>query len=253
MTGPRRETAVDDRAFSRPRLLDLFCGAGGCAAGYQAAGFYVVGVDINPQPSYCGDEFIQADALEFLAGYYEPWFDGGEPFDAIHASPPCQRYIRSGNVDRDKHPDLLPAVRTALIATGLPYVIENVPGAPMQPDVVLCGSMFDGLAVRRHRWFEVNWPVAPWTPPCDHSKPVTGVYGHPHGAGGAAPGMLPGDLATWSDAMGIDWMTAKEIALAIPPAYTELIGRQLVEHLRGQLVGTVSQSGRQFQEAPNGS
>lgn len=203
----------------RPRLLDLFSGAGGCAVGYNRAGFDVVGVDLREQPSYPFD-FHQGDALEFLALH-------GHEFDAIHSSPPCQRYMRSGNVDHDKHPDLLPATRAALDVTGLPYVIENVPGAPMRADLILCGSMF-GLEVRRHRWFEMNWPVPPWTPSCDHSRPITGVYGNAHGKGGAAPGMLPGDLETWSRAMGIDWMSAKEIALAIPPAYCNFIGEHLL-------------------------
>ena len=207
------------------RLLDLFSAAGGCAKGYQRAGFYVVGVDIVDQPNYCGDEFIQANAVDFLRDLTRI-----DEFDAIHASPPCQRYMRSGNVDRDKHPDLLPVVRGLLTMTQRPTVIENVPGAPMRADLLLCGSMF-GLEVRRHRWFEMNWPVPPWTPACDHSRPITGVYGNAHGSKGAAPGMLPGDLETWSRAMGIDWMTAKEIALAIPPAYTEHIGGLLMAHL----------------------
>lgn len=208
----------------KPRLLDLFCGAGGCTRGYMDAGFYVIGVDIDPQPNYCGDAFVQMDALAFLRDQID---NLGEfidlNFDAIHASPPCQRYIRSGNVDRDKHPDLLGPTRDLLIETGLPWVIENVPGAPMRADVVLCGSMFD-LEVRRHRWFESNANLPPWVPSCDHTRPVTGVYGHPHGAEGAAPGMLPGDVETWSRAMQIDWMTAPELANAIPPAYTRWIG-----------------------------
>jgi DNA (cytosine-5)-methyltransferase 1 len=211
------------------RLLDLFCKAGGCTKGYQRAGFYVVGVDIDPQPNYCGDEFYRADAVSVLRGFAPLGFVGS--FDVIHASPPCQAYIRSGNVARDgRHPDLLGPVRELLTATGLPYVIENVPGAPMRPDLILCGSMF-GLEVRRHRWFESNANLSPFVPPCDHSRPVAGVYGHPHGAGGAADGMLPGDLATWSRAMGIDWMTAPELAAAIPPAYCELIGSRLLESL----------------------
>lgn len=206
------------------KLLDLFCGAGGCSVGYHRAGFDVVGVDLHENPNYPFPMLV-ADWAEGLAS------TDLSGFDAIHASPPCQAYIRSGNVAKDgRHPELVGPVREALEATGLPYVIENVPGSPLRADVVLCGSMF-GLSVRRHRWFEMNWPVSPWTPACDHSRPVTGVYGHPHGAGGAAPGMLPGDLGTWSVAMGIDWMTAKEIALAIPPAYTEWIGGQLMAHL----------------------
>ena len=210
----------------KPLLLDLFCGAGGAAVGYHRAGFDVIGVDINPQPHY-PFEFIQGDALGDLP-------EGLLGFDAVHASPPCQAYIRSGNTAQDgRHPDLLPATRQLLEDSGLPYVIENVPGAPMRPDLILCGSMF-GLDVRRHRWFESNATLPPWTSPCDHSKPVAGVYGHPHGANGAAPGMLPGTLEVWSDAMGIDWMTAAELANAIPPAYTEHIGRQLIDHLTQQ-------------------
>lgn len=213
----------------RPRLLDLFCGAGGAAMGYHRAGFDVVGVDIRPQPNY-PFEFWQADALEFLRKY-----NVGSPgmgFRAIHASPPCQAYMRSGTVARDgRHPDLLVPTRELLEATGLPWVIENVPGAPMRPDAVLCGSQF-GLAIRRHRWFEFSWAEPVLTLACDHSRPVTGVYGHPHGKGGANAGMLPSDLETWSREMGIEWMATAELAVAIPPAYTEFIGHQLLEYLR---------------------
>src|SRR5215472_2155359 len=118
--------------MTRPRLLDLFCGAGGATKGYQRAGFHVTGVDIEPQPRYCGDEFIQADALEVLADLE---FLAG--FDVIHASPPCQAYSRTQrfhNVRHD-HPDLLPPTRARLIASGLPYVIENVEGAPLTAHV----------------------------------------------------------------------------------------------------------------------
>lgn len=204
-----------------PRLLDLFCGAGGAGMGYSRAGFEVVGVDINPQPNY-PFEFHQADAMAFP-------LDG---FDVVHASPPCQAYVRSGMVAKDgRHPKLIGPTRDRLKLSGATWVIENVPGAPLRVDLMLCGSMF-GLEVRRHRWFESNAPIAPWTPPCDHSRPITGVYGHPHGKGGAWRNgkrpMLPSDLPTWSRAMGIDWMTAREIALAIPPDYAEFIGRALL-------------------------
>lgn len=209
----------------RPRLLDLFCGAGGCSVGYHRAGFDVVGVDINPQPNY-PYEFHKADISEWLC--VPNWL--ATNVDAIHASPPCQSYMRSGNVDRAKHPDLLGPTREMLEAAGLPWVIENVPGAPMTPHVVLCGSHF-GLPVRRHRYFELSWGETFLTFACDHSQQITGVYGNAHGKGGAAAGMLPSDLETWSRGLGIDWMTTAELANAIPPAYTEMIGAQLMAHL----------------------
>lgn len=222
----------------KPRLLDLFCGAGGAAMGYSRAGFEVVGVDIRPQPRY-PFEFVQFDALDALRPNTS--INGRrvrDYFDAIHASPPCQAYIRSGMVAKDgRHSDLLGPTRELLRETGLPWVIENVPGAPMRPDAVLCGSMF-GLGVRRHRWFEFSWGEPLLTLACDHTRPVTGVYGHPHGKGGAWRNgkrpMLPSDRETWSREMGIDWMQPLELAAAIPPAYTELVGAQLMQHLRAR-------------------
>ncbi|HEV8639411.1 MAG TPA: DNA methylase [Chloroflexota bacterium] len=217
--------------ISRPKLLDLFSGAGGAARGYQWAGFHVTGVDNRPQPRYAGDAFVQADALEYLAEH-------GREFNAVHASPPCQAYIRSGMVAKDgRHPDLIGPTREALIHNGVFWVIENVPGAPMRPDVVLCGTMF-GLGVRRHRWFESNAGLLPFTPGCNHSYPITGIYGHPHVRGGAWRNgnkpMLPSDHTTWSREMDIDWMRPLELAAAIPPAYTEWIGRQLSKAVRGR-------------------
>lgn len=208
----------------KPRLLDLFCGAGGAAMGYHRAGFDVVGVDHKAQPRY-PFAFHQADALEFLRAH-------GREYDAIHASPPCQAYVRSGMVAKDgRHPKLVAPVRELLAATGVPYVIENVPGAPLRCDVMLCGSMF-GLGVRRHRIFESNAGLSPFTLSCDHSRRITGVYGHPHRRGGAWRNgkrpMLPSDKATWSREMGIDWMHPLELAQAIPPAYCEFIGHQLM-------------------------
>lgn len=209
----------------KPRLLDLFCGAGGATRGYQLAGFHVTGVDISPQPHYLGNDFIQADAMIYpLHG-----------FDVIHASPPCQRYMTGGLVARDNHPDLLGPVRERLQKWGGTWMIENVPGAPMRPDIMMCGSMF-GLQVRRHRWFELsNQAQLIMMSPCDHTKPITGVYGNPHGQAGAWPGMLPSDLETWRLAMGIDWMTASEISEAIPPAYTQYIGEQLMSVLTDRI------------------
>ena len=199
--------------MTRPRLLDLFCGAGGAAVGYHRAGFDVVGVDIVAQPRY-PFEFVQADALESLV--YFTCSSEVEPFDVIHASPPCPRYA---NVTRwrgnpEDHSDLLPPVRVLLEATGLPWVIENVPGAPMRPDVVLCGSAF-GLTVRRHRWFETNVPLFTLIPPCRHGSDLL-------------PFMHKGERA-YADALGCGWMSKTEARDAVPPAYTEHIGRQLLE------------------------
>lgn len=201
----------------RPRLLDLFCGGGGASAGYHRAGFDVVGVDIEPHPTY-PFEFHQADALEFPL----------EGFDAIHASPPCQAYsamsaCRPGLAD--KYPALVEEVRERLDATDVPYVIENVPGAPLRNPVTLCGTMF-GLKVYRHRLFETRPSI--YFPPavCTHfvSMPRAGRI-HPDGWVSVAGSVRQAPARA---AMGIDWMTGRELSEAIPPAYTEWVGRQLL-------------------------
>jgi DNA (cytosine-5)-methyltransferase 1 len=206
--------------MSRPLLLDLFCGAGGAAMGYSRAGFDVIGVDIKPQPHY-PFEFLQGDVLE-------EWFDLSR-VSAVHASPPCQRYVRSGMFDRSSHPDLLLDVRAMLEEFGKPWVIENVPGAPMRPDLELCGCMF-GLQLKRERWFETSWREMALRPPCHHPDAPIGVYGHPRGG---QPGEMWGwgTFEDWKRAMDIDWMTADELRLAIPPAYTEYVGRLMIDGL----------------------
>lgn len=215
------------------RLLDLFCGAGGCTAGYQRAGFWVRGVDIKPQPRYCGEEFIRADALGYLAAL----IDSGEieEFDAIHASPPCQAYSTLKNLGKQSHKerfDLVDKTRDLLQRTGKPYVIENVPGAPLLFPFILCGRYF-GLDVQRHRLFESS--VLILTPDCSsfHKPAPVAVYGdHPErhtykpGSGGYINRAATIEQAR--EAMGIDWMEWREITQAIPPAYTEYIGRQLM-------------------------
>lgn len=228
----------------KPRILDLFCGAGGCSVGYARAGFEVVGVDINPQPSY-PFEFIKDDALQvlrWLAGdWHEPAIAGWLRFadlDAIHASPPCPAYanISKQQGTADRHPKLIEPVRELLEATGLPYVIENVPGAPLINAVQLCGSSFR-LRVRRHRLFETNFPLM--APPCVHgwqrsnTKRLRSGYAPPEDSvvpvyGGGQAGF---DVATCREAMGIDWMSTDELNDAIPPAYTEHVGHYLLAHL----------------------
>jgi DNA (cytosine-5)-methyltransferase 1 len=228
----------------KPRLLDLFCGAGGCATGYHRAGFDVFGVDLAPQPRYPFDS-AKAGALEFLSCLAEA--DAMNPdalnatgglslsdFDVIHASPPCQKYSAMARAVKTKAPDLVPAVRAALRSAGKPYVIENVEGAPLEGPLMLCGTMFH-LKVRRHRLFEIHPNILILTPPCSClNGVVTGrLIGHRCG-GKVAPGRTKPPAATESqrrDAIGVPWMSGKEARQAIPPAYTEFIGRQLIRAL----------------------
>jgi len=214
------------------RLLDTFCKAGGAGKGYHRAGFEVVGVDIEPQPHY-PFEFIQADALEFIAEH-------GREFDVIHASPPCQVHSvmtkRWGPGMVDTHADLIPATRAALQATGKPYIIENVEGARSEliRPVMLCGTMFgleldNGAQLRRHRYFECCGFEPGLTPSCRHTgQQSVLVCGH---AGGRArrDGLTMHNTDDRREVMGIDWMTGAELSQAIPPAYTEWIGRRLLE------------------------
>lgn len=211
------------------RLLDLFCGAGGCSVGYHRAGFTdIVGVDIKPQKSY-PFTFVQGDALEYAAKH-------GHEFDAVHASPPCQRYsaMTTASKNRSEHPDLVEPTRQLLKSIGKPWVMENVPGAPFIDPIILCGTFF-GLRVIRHRLFESSaYLMAPGVR-CRHPKPGS------VGKAGRDCNKKPGDwvsvagnctLRVAAPAMGIDWMRNRnEIAQAIPPAYTEYIGKQILAHL----------------------
>lgn len=223
--------------MTRPLLLDLYCGAGGCSVGYHRAGFDVIGVDLHPQPNY-PYAFVQGDALEV-----EERLLRTHDFAAIHASPPCQAFssiakqVRKLRPGAYEHPDLVEPTRDLLIASGLPYVMENVIGAPLRNPIMLCGSSF-GLDVRRHRIFELGG-FSCMALPCAHhwQKPrfrsldqrrgdrlasVVGVHGHLN---------YPGEKKLREAAMGIDWMDTDELAQAIPPAYTEYVGVQLRQHI----------------------
>lgn len=208
--------------MTAPRLLDLFCGAGGCSVSYSRAGFDVVGVDNEDHPDYPFPLTV-ADAMAVLED-----IDYLRTFDAIHASPPCKAFTRTGWAYKydyhGDHEDLLTPTRALLEAGGVPWVIENVPGSPLRPDVLLCGSQF-GLGVRRHRWFELSWPLYELMPPCDHSRRVVSPHGNPN--------RFKGSAEEWSVAMEIDWMRTEDLAQAIPPAYTEWIGGRLLEIVRG--------------------
>jgi len=220
------------------RLLDLYCCEGGSATGYANAGFDVVGVDIAPQRRY-PFEFHQGDAIDYL-------LEHGREFDAIHASPPCQAYSITKHSHSKEHPDLLEPTRRALQQIGKPYIIENVEGAPLIDPLLLCGTMFglravdvDGvpLALQRHRLFESNvWLMSAGGCAHDHTQ-VAGVYGgsrHTKPEDRDNPGRRGGYTPATSiraDLMGMPWASQYGLSQAIPPAYTEFLGGQLMRHL----------------------
>ena len=202
------------------RLLDLFCGAGGAGEGYRRAGFDVTGVDIKPMPNN-PHTFIQADALDYLAAH-------GHEYDVIHASPPCQAYSVTRNIGHDAdYPDLISPLRELLVASECPYVIENVPGAPLHTTITLCGTMF-GLKVYRHRLFESNVMLfQPAHPKHTETIGKAGRGPNPNGWMSVSGNIVNPEAGR--AAMGVDWwMTRNELSQAIPPAYTEYIGKQLL-------------------------
>lgn len=220
--------------MTRPRLLDLFCGAGGASMGYYLAGFDVVGVDIARRGRY-PFPYFQADALEFVETF-------GWQFDAIAASPPCQAFTNAQRIRQNEHPDLITPLRPLLEESGRPWVIENVEGAPLIDPVLLCGSMFAGLRTYRHRLFEASFPldqpehrehVAPLTKM--GRPPVEGEFMHLVGNfSGAAEGRK---------AMRMPWANRDGLREAIPPDYTQWVGARLLlelepeEHARCEEIG----------------
>lgn len=247
--------------MSRPKLLDLYCCAGGAAVGYNRAGFDVYGVELDPAraqsypfPVRFGNalvvmqQLIAGKRLDFGHQVGHRWVSewvGLSDFDAIHASPPCQANtaLTKGNRARgwqDGHVDLIPETRELLDAAGLPYVIENVQGATMRRDWTLCGEMF-GLGVIRHRYFEFGGWTTHRHPM--HLKHRGRVSGYRHGQWYDGPyfavygdGGGKGTVAQWQEAMGIDWMSERILlAEAIPPAYTEHVGAQLMTAVAGSV------------------
>lgn len=227
----------------RPRLLDLFCCAGGAAMGYHQAGFDVVGVDLNLQPRY-PFAFIQHDALALDSRFLRS-------FDAIHASPPCQGYTDLRHAPGTKGaPRLIRQVRDMLHGTGRPWVIENVEGAAseMEGPLMLCGTMFglgaEGADLRRHRLFQSNIRLWPGPGPCTHNadRPTVGIYGgHArirsarHGGRKTRDTWPQGHKPVAQEAMGMDWGTLAEMSEAIPPAYTRWIGERLLAHVHERI------------------
>ena len=223
----------------RPRMLDLFCCEGGAGAGYARAGFDVVGVDLDPRfAKRYPFEFHAGDAIEYVKEH-------GHEFDAIHASPPCQAYSITKHTHSNTHPMLIDPTRDALLATGRPYVIENVIGAPLRAPLMLCGSEFnlgtidtDGLPLRleRHRLFESNVFLY-GNGGCQHDRriQVAGAYGGGSSDRRHAKEVRRGGYTPAKEVraalLGIDWMTLHGLSQSVPPAFTEHIGRQLLDAL----------------------
>ncbi|TQS43745.1 DNA cytosine methyltransferase [Cryptosporangium phraense] len=214
--------------LARPRLLDLFCRAGGASMGYHLAGFDVTGVDKGDHSGAYPFTYHQADAIEFVIEY-------GREFDVIAGSPPCQLFSQCHRIRRNDHPDLIGPMRDAVLPLGKPYVIENVEDAraDLRDPVELCGAMFPELNVYRHRLFESNVPLFVPVHPV-HVEPQVKMGrpprpGHRMHVIGNFSGVAAGRVA-----MGIDWMTRDDLREAIPPAYTHFLGGQVMAALTGQ-------------------
>jgi DNA (cytosine-5)-methyltransferase 1 len=231
---PTSELTQGDNAHSQqrivmPRLLDLFCCEGGAGQGYRNAGFDVTGVDIKAQPRN-PHRFILGDAIEYANAH-------AKEYAAIHASPPCQSYSTAMKHLAKPQPMLIGIVREILKASGKPWVIENVKGAPLaewsdlfgRHGVVLCGTAFK-LRIYRHRIFETSFAL-PSAPPCDHSKHAM----NPHRSEGReriyAEWGRQEPEKLWAKEMGVSWMSRHGAREAVPPCYTAWIGKHLLDHL----------------------
>lgn len=208
----------------KPVLLDLFCGAGGAARGYQNAGFKVIGVDLVDQPDYCGDEFIQGDALQRAQEIFWEY-----RIVASHASPPCQAFTNAQKIRGNAHPDLIQPTRALLAKLGVPSVMENVQGSPLIDPIELCGCMFPELNVYRSRLFELSGFSMEQPAHLEHKEPLAKMGRRPK------PGQRMHVVGNYSGAeegrkaMGIDWTkNRRQIAESIPPAYTEYLGKYLM-------------------------
>lgn len=218
---------------SRLRILVLFSGGQGASEGYRRAGFETTDVDVLPGlKTPPGHSYIIADAFDYLAQMLERAVEWP---DAIHASPPCQRWTQAQNARKNAaaHPDLITPLRPLLKATGLPYVIENVPGAPLIDPAQLCGTSFglrhDGFELRRERLFETNWPLAGL--PCAHDLPAARVFGHGPDAWFYKRYGRGYSYADQRILMETPWARWSEIGNMIPPAFTEYVGTRLFEHV----------------------
>lgn len=221
-----------------PMLLDLYCGAGGSGEGYRRAGFDPVGVDVHRQPRYPFQYFV-ADAVRFLDFLIDALEAGKHiPYKAVHASPPCQAWSDLQKQNKRDYPDLIAPTRERLEKLGLPYVIENVEGAPLREPTMLCGTMFPGLRVIRHRLFETNFE---WFAPAHLKHPLVFTHDKRKAHYGQLDEMTAYVQVTGGgncsvkaarDAMGIDWMLKRELNEAIPPAYTEFIGGKLMKEVQ---------------------
>lgn len=205
------------RPSRKPKALDLFSGAGGVSVGLERAGFDVTGVDIEPQPRY-PFKFIHADALDVdLSG-----------FDFLWGSPPCQLFTTLKHLTTKEYKDLIEPIRERFKASGKPYIIENVPGAPLVNPIMLCGAMF-GLRVYRHRLFESNIELKEPAHPL-HLQKVVKCGRKPKPGDFVSIAGNVSDTKYCGRAMGITWMNQSEIGEAIPPAYSEFLAHQVLDY-----------------------